>query len=60
MRAAGDGADAQFYAYLYTGLYYEAMGDAERARAADHGSRERSLFGRRATCTEWRVCIATC
>jgi lipoprotein NlpI len=31
MRAAGDGVDAQFYAYLYTGLYYEAMGDAERA-----------------------------
>jgi lipoprotein NlpI len=31
MRAAGDGIDAQFYAYLYTGLYYEAMGDAERA-----------------------------
>src|SRR5882724_6270057 len=31
MRAAGDGVDAQFYALLYTGLYYEAMGDAERA-----------------------------
>jgi len=31
MRAAGDGTDAQFYGYLYTGLYYEAMGDAERA-----------------------------
>ena len=31
MRAAGDGTDAQFYAYLYTGLYYESMGDAERA-----------------------------
>src|SRR5258706_13083456 len=31
MRAAGDGLDAQFYAYLYTGLYYEAVGDAERA-----------------------------
>jgi lipoprotein NlpI len=31
MRAAGDEIDAQFYAYLYTGLYYEALGDAERA-----------------------------
>jgi lipoprotein NlpI len=31
MRAAGDAVDAQFFAYLYTGLYYEAMGDAERA-----------------------------
>ena len=31
MRAAGDGVDAQFYARLYTGLYYEASGDAERA-----------------------------
>ena len=31
MRAAGEGTDAQFYSYLYTGLYYEAMGDAERA-----------------------------
>ena len=28
MRAAGEGVDAQFYAYLYTGLYYEALGDA--------------------------------
>jgi lipoprotein NlpI len=31
MRAAGDRIDAQFYAYLYTGLYYEALGDAEHA-----------------------------
>jgi len=31
MRAAGDGVDAQFYAYLYTGLYWEALGDAARA-----------------------------
>src|SRR6266566_2516180 len=31
MRATGDGADAQFYAYLYTGLYYEALGDAQHA-----------------------------
>ena len=31
MRAAGDGIEAQFYAYLYTGLYHEASGDAERA-----------------------------
>ena len=28
VRAAGEGVDAQFYAYLYTGLYYEALGDA--------------------------------
>ena len=32
MRAAGDGVGAQFYAYLYTGLYYEALGDAKRAQ----------------------------
>lgn len=32
MRAAGERIDAQFYAYLYTGLYYEALGDTERAR----------------------------
>jgi len=31
MRAAGTGIEAQFYAYLYTGLYYEALGDAEHA-----------------------------
>jgi hypothetical protein len=31
MRAAKDGIDAQFHAYLYTGLYYEALGDTERA-----------------------------
>jgi lipoprotein NlpI len=31
LRAAGDGIDAQFYAYLYSGLYYEALGDRERA-----------------------------
>ena len=31
MQAAGGGIDAQFYAYLYTGLYYEALGDAEHA-----------------------------
>jgi len=31
MLAAGDGIQAQFYAYLYTGLYYEAMGDSKRA-----------------------------
>ena len=32
MRAAGQGIDSQFYAYLYTGLYYEAMGDDQRAQ----------------------------
>lgn len=31
MKAAGDGASSQFYAYLYTGLYYEALGDAAGA-----------------------------
>ena len=31
MRAAGEGIDAQFYAYLYTGLYYEAVGEPEPA-----------------------------
>jgi lipoprotein NlpI len=29
--AAGSGAEPQFYAYFYTGLYYEALGDGERA-----------------------------
>jgi lipoprotein NlpI len=33
MAAAGDGDDmAAFYAHLYVGLYYEAAGDARRAR----------------------------
>jgi lipoprotein NlpI len=32
IRAAGPEADAQFYAYLYTGLFYEALGDRARAR----------------------------
>ena len=31
MRAAGDGASPQFYAHLYIGLYYEALGDGTRA-----------------------------
>ena len=31
MRVAGDAVDAQFYASLYTGLYWEALGDAARA-----------------------------
>ena len=31
MQAAGQRIEAQFYAYLYTGLYYEAWGDTERA-----------------------------
>ena len=31
MLAAGDGIEAQFYGYLYTGLYYEALGDSKRA-----------------------------
>ena len=31
MEAAGNRAEAQFYAWLYTGLYYEACGDGERA-----------------------------
>jgi lipoprotein NlpI len=30
--AAGTGGPARFYAMLYTGLYYEAIGDAQRAR----------------------------
>ena len=32
LMAAGNSVEAQFYAYLYTGLYYEALGDAQRAR----------------------------
>lgn len=31
MRAAGSDPGGQFYAYLYTGLYYEATGNHERA-----------------------------
>src|SRR6266571_1073285 len=31
MEAAGSEPEAQFYAYLYTGLYYEAWKDGERA-----------------------------
>ena len=59
MRAAGDGIDAQFYAYLYTGLYYEALGDAERAlrqiteAAGDRFSAAGYMHG-------WRACTATC
>ena len=29
---AGAGAEGEFYAHLYVGLYYEALGDAARAR----------------------------
>jgi lipoprotein NlpI len=32
LAAAGRGASARFYAELYLGLYFEAMGDAARAR----------------------------
>src|SRR5690606_13447324 len=32
IRAAGTEPGALFYAYLYTGLYHEAIGDRERAR----------------------------
>jgi lipoprotein NlpI len=32
--AAGTSPSALFFAYLYTGLYFEATGDARRARAA--------------------------
>lgn len=32
LAAAGDAAEAQFYAHLYLGLYFEALGDAPRAR----------------------------
>ena len=32
MTAAGDAVEAQFYAHLYLGLYFEATGDAARAR----------------------------
>ena len=45
LAAAGDDASAQFYAHLYLGLYFEALGDAEPARehielaAADRYSR---------------------
>ena len=59
MRAAGDGNDALFYAYLYTGLYYEALGDAERARrqmteaAGDRFSAAGYMYG-------WRAYTATC
>jgi lipoprotein NlpI len=31
MRAAGSDPGAQFYAHLYVGLYFEAMGDAKRS-----------------------------
>ena len=31
LRAGDDGLQAQFYAYLYAGLYFEAMGDSARA-----------------------------
>jgi tetratricopeptide (TPR) repeat protein len=34
LAAAGDGLSARFYAELYVGLYYEAMGD--QARALEH------------------------
>ena len=34
MSAGGTSLSGQFYAHLYLGLYYEAMGDANRARAA--------------------------
>ena len=34
LRAGGTRPDAQFYANLYVGLYYEATGDAARARQA--------------------------
>jgi lipoprotein NlpI len=32
LAAAGDRPDAQFYAHLYAGLYFEATGDRQRAR----------------------------
>jgi lipoprotein NlpI len=32
MAAAGKGASARFYAFLYTGLYYEAMGKIAESR----------------------------
>jgi lipoprotein NlpI len=32
MQAAGSDPGAQFYAYLYTGLFYEASKDSDRAR----------------------------
>jgi hypothetical protein len=32
LAAAGGNASAQFYARLYIGLYYEALGNAARAR----------------------------
>jgi outer membrane protein assembly factor BamB len=32
LKAGGTGASGQFYAHLYLGLYYEAVGDARRAR----------------------------
>ena len=32
LSAAGTGASSQFYAHLYLGLYFEALGDARRAR----------------------------
>lgn len=34
LRAAGSNPSGQFYANLYVGLYYEAIGDAARARSA--------------------------
>jgi lipoprotein NlpI len=32
LAAAGEAVEAQFYAHLYLGLYFEALGDAARAR----------------------------
>jgi hypothetical protein len=32
LKAGGSGPSGQFYANLYLGLYYEALGDARRAR----------------------------
>ena len=48
LTAAGQVPSAQFYAYLYLGLYYEAIGDPDRAR--EHmeiaaGARYRSVGG---------------
>ena len=51
MEAAGNRAEAQFYAWLYTGLYYEACGDGERAlrqitaAAADRFSSAGYMYG---------------